>query len=149
MAVSLRQAVPYSGRFILSQLRSRNICLQISQINCIFVIACMPRKCKLIDIKVTTSSGLVGVGGRAASIAAGGRPSNRPRLTTAARKAADACLNPPTKAIGTRKIRPSTPPHHQNSTSSTEEQECIMIDASKTCFYIGLRSLDLIDHERS
>jgi hypothetical protein len=57
------------------------------------MIAGIPGKCELIDIRVTTSSGLVGVGGRAASIAAGGHPSNRPRLTTAARKAADACLS--------------------------------------------------------
>ncbi len=53
-----------SGRLDLSELRCRNICLQISQINWIFVIAGMPRKCELIDIKVTTSSGLVGVGGK-------------------------------------------------------------------------------------
>ncbi len=58
------------------------------------------------------------------------RSPNRARITTTARKPADARLNSPTKHINTRKIRLITPPHHPKSTLANEELECIVTDDS-------------------
>ena len=49
-----------SGRFILRELRHRNICRQFCQINGILALACIARKRAWSDIKATTSPRLVG-----------------------------------------------------------------------------------------
>ena len=48
-----------AGRFVLRELRQRNICRRIFQINWILVIVSMPGQCELIDIKGITSSRVV------------------------------------------------------------------------------------------